>query len=79
MTAESDATQGRQRKADPVADVRAAREELTATIDAIQDKLNVPKRLRTAAEENPVALIAGAVGVAAAIGGIVWLIVRRLR
>lgn len=64
---------------DPEADVRAARAELVAALDAIQDKLNVPKRIRIATEENPLGLAAVGVGVAAAIAGAVWLIVRVAR
>ncbi|QDZ15606.1 DUF3618 domain-containing protein [Humibacter ginsenosidimutans] len=64
---------------DPAADVAAARAELAATLDALQDKLNVPKRIRIASEENPIALVAAAVGVAAAIAGAVWLVVVKLR
>jgi hypothetical protein len=64
---------------DPVADVAAARAELAATLDAIQDKLNVPKRIRTAARENPLGLAAAGVGVAATVAGAVWLAVRILR
>ncbi|NNC12677.1 DUF3618 domain-containing protein [Planctomonas sp. JC2975] len=58
---------------DPAADVAAARAELAATLDALQDKLNVPKRVRIAAEENPIGLGAVALGVVAAIAGAVWL------
>jgi hypothetical protein len=64
---------------DPVADVAAARAELAATLDAIQDKLNVPKRIRTAAKENPVGLAVAGAGTAAALAGAVWLLVRILR
>lgn len=64
---------------DPAADVAAARAELAATLDALQDKLNVPRRIRTAAEENPVGLAAVGAGVAAALAGAVWLAVRMLR
>ncbi|GAB3794672.1 hypothetical protein GCM10028798_01830 [Humibacter antri] len=63
----------------PAADVAAARAELAATLDALQDKLNVPRRIRTAAEENPLGLAAVAAGVVAAIAGTVWLAVRMLR
>lgn len=63
----------------PVADVAAARAELASTLDALQDKLNIPKRIRTAARENPAGLAAVAGGVAAALAGTVWLVVRSLR
>lgn len=64
-----------------------ARIELAATLDAIEDKLNVPKRIgdaaergsarvRTLAAENPVALGAIALGAAAVVGVGVWALVR---
>jgi hypothetical protein len=65
--------------ADPVADVATARAELAATLDAIQDKLNVPKRIRIAAEENPIGLIVTGIAVAAAVAGAAWLVVVKLR
>ena len=76
--------------ADTPGDVEKARADLTAALDAIEDKLNVPKQTRFAVEragrrvrklrdENPVALAAVAVGAAALIGGAVWLIVRAVR
>ncbi|GAB3615392.1 DUF3618 domain-containing protein [Humibacter ginsengisoli] len=63
----------------PAADVAAARAELAATLDALQDKLNVPKRIRAAAEENPLGLAAVGVALAAAAAGAVWLAVRVFR
>lgn len=64
-----------------------ARAEFAATLDALEDKLNVPKqvgirvdRLKARAkafyDEQPVAAIAAAAGIAAAVGGLVWLAVR---
>jgi len=64
-------------------DVDRARAELAATIDAIQYKLNVPQRtaerIRRLQKENPVALAGIAVGVAVAVGGAVWGVVRLIR
>jgi hypothetical protein len=64
-------------------DVERARAELAATLDAIEYKLTAPKRAadRVAglATENPIGFAAVAVGVAAAVGGIVWAIVRLAR
>ena len=68
-------------------DVEKARAELAATLDAIQDRLNLPRQTRLSLErtgrrvqrlrdENPVAFVAAAVGAAALIGGAVWLVVR---
>jgi hypothetical protein len=64
-----------------------ARADFAATLDALEDKLNVPKqvgrkveqaqrRFRAFADERPVAAIAAAAGVAAAVGLAVWLVVR---
>jgi hypothetical protein len=75
---------------DSVSDADKARAELTATLDAIQEKLDVPKQAKLATEragrrvqelrtENPVAFGAAVVGVAALVGGVVWLIVRAFR
>ena len=64
-----------------------ARAEFAGTLNALEDKLNVPKqvgmrvdrakvRLRRLADEEPGKAIALAVGVAAAVGVTVWLVVR---
>ena len=64
-------------------DVDRARAQLAETIDAIEYKLNVPKRtaerLQRLQKENPAALAAISVGVAVAVGGIVWGVVRLVR
>jgi len=64
-------------------DVVRARAELATTIDAIEYKLDVPKRVservRRLRADNPVALYAMAAGVAAGIGGVVWFIVHAAR
>lgn len=60
--------------------VNATRAELESTLDAIEDKLNVPKQLgrlgkraETAYEENPIPWIAGATAVAiSAVGVVAW-------
>ena len=65
--------------------VEEARARLAATLDAIEDKLNVPKRARATAarvkasyRRNPMPWIAGAVAAAAAVaGGIAWAVIRR--
>ena len=73
--------------AELAADIVKNREALTSTLDAIEYKLNVPKQAKLAAadisnkirvlrDENPVALAAGAVAAAAAVGGAVFLAVR---
>ncbi|WP_248305604.1 DUF3618 domain-containing protein [Agromyces sp. H66] len=64
-----------------------ARAEFASTLNALEDKLNVPKqvRIKTArakarfrrfADEQPGAAVAVAVGVAAVVGVTVWLVVR---
>ncbi|MET0975727.1 MAG: hypothetical protein ABWX82_08655 [Leifsonia sp.] len=64
-----------------------ARAELVSTLNAIEDKLNVPRkikrttdhwghRLRVLRAENPAALAGIAVGVAVVLGGAVWGIVK---
>jgi hypothetical protein len=62
--------------------VAAARAELAETLDAIEDKLNVPKRVEELAdkakvsyESNPLPWIIGAVGAAVVVAGLVaWAI-----
>lgn len=69
--------------------VKKARAELRAALYAIEVKANVPKRLgnatddvvaqaRSYAHRQPVPAAAAAVGVAAAVGAIVWLVARAL-
>ncbi|NEN05543.1 DUF3618 domain-containing protein [Diaminobutyricibacter tongyongensis] len=70
-------------------DVEKARADLAATLEAIEDKLNLPKQARLAVDrarrrvqglrENPTALVAVAAVAAVLIGGAVWLIVRVAR
>jgi len=71
------------------ADIERARLELAATLDAIEYKINVPRKVRNAQQtlerkfrvvgrQNPSALVAGAAGVAAAVGLIVWGVVKQV-
>ena len=64
-----------------------ARAQFAGTLDALEDKLNVPKqvkrrtaeakvRFRRLADEQPVAAAAVAVAVVAVVGVTVWLVVR---
>jgi hypothetical protein len=64
-----------------------ARAEFARTLNALEEKLNVPKqvrirtsrakvRLRRFADEQPAAAVAVAVGVVAVVGVTVWLVVR---
>jgi hypothetical protein len=94
MTATPELTQPVQKpkrsRAELQADAERARAELAATLDAIEDKLNVPKqfglatrrtstRLRRLATENPLALGAIALGVAAAVGAGVFAVIRAVQ
>ena len=62
--------------------VAGTREDLQATLDAIEDKLNVPKRVgelrdqvMVSYEKNPLPWIIGAVAAAVAVAGVVaWAI-----
>lgn len=64
-----------------------ARADFAASLNALEDKLNVPKqvgirvdrakvRLRKFADEQPAAAMVVAVGVVAAVGVGIWLVVR---
>jgi hypothetical protein len=66
-------------------DVTRARAALTANLDAIEDKVNVPKRMKRSlgkasdyCKAHPTQTLAGAVGAAGAVAGSVWLIVKLL-
>jgi hypothetical protein len=53
-----------------------ARRELAASLDAIEDKLNVPKRVAAAYRRNPLVVIGVGIGVAAAAAGLIaWAVV----
>ena len=62
--------------------IAASRAELEATLDAIEDKLNVPKRMgeltekvKDSYESNPIPWIVGALAAAAAVVSVVaWAI-----
>lgn len=64
-----------------------AREQLVSTLNAIEDKLNVPKRVGSALDRgkariaelrrtNPGAVVAGGAAIAVAAGALTWAIVR---
>jgi hypothetical protein len=61
-------------------DVERARADLAATLEAIEYKVNFPKRtserVQRLRKENPLALVGIAVGAAAAVAGVVWLAIR---
>jgi hypothetical protein len=67
---------------DTTSRVNGARADLEATLDAIEDKLNVPKRFgeltdraRASYEKNPVPWIIGATAAAIVVAGVVaWAI-----
>lgn len=89
MTAASDA-KARERNLNRVqarAASQQARAEFAGTLNALEDKLNVPKQVgirvkrakvefRLFADEQAGAAVAAVIGVAAAVGTVVWLIVR---
>jgi hypothetical protein len=55
-----------------------ARRELQDSLDAIEDKLNLPKQVAAAYRRNPIAVIGTGIGIAAAAAGlIVWAVVSR--
>lgn len=64
--------------------ISAARAELEGTLDAIEDRLNVPKqfkkltnRAQVSYRENPVPWIIGATAAVIVVGGLIaWAIVR---
>lgn len=69
--------------------VTSARAELKAALAAIEIKGNIPRRVEKAstravakarvfADRNPFGAIAATVGIAAAVGGIVWAIARAI-
>lgn len=71
---------------DPVASARA---ELKAALAAIEIKANVPRRVEQAsqrgiararafADRNPLGAAAAALGVAVAVGGLVWAVARAI-
>lgn len=66
-----------------------ARAEFASTLNALEDKLNVPKQLSRATarlkervqrftDEQPGVALGVAIGVAAAVGATVWLVVRAI-
>ena len=64
--------------------ISSARADLESTLDAIEDKLNVPKRIgrlgvraRNSYQDNPVPWIIGATAAVIVVGGLVaWAILR---
>lgn len=76
-------------RGDAIQTPEQARQALVATLNAIEDKLNVPKRARRAADrgrirlrrayaQNPPVVLAGTAAVALAAGVAVWGLVRVL-
>ncbi len=70
-------------------DIASGRTELKATLDAIEDKVNLKKKvtngahragnaLRELQNEKPVVFVSLGVGVAAAVGAVAWLSVRAI-
>lgn len=71
------------RPADPGREAERLRFELAATLGAIEDRLNLPRRLRRGirrmSRENPLALAAIGVATAAAAAGAVWAAIAWLK
>ncbi|MDQ0728089.1 hypothetical protein [Microbacterium sp. W4I20] len=72
-----------------VDDRASARAELKAALAAIEIKGNIPRRVEKAstraiararvfADRNPIGAAAAAVGIAATVGGVVWIIARAI-
>ncbi len=52
-----------------------ARDDLAATLDAIEDKLNVPKRVSASYQKRPLPwIVGGAAAVAVVLGLVAWAI-----
>jgi|1185.fasta_scaffold1911187_1 hypothetical protein len=90
MTAEDSNLSHKERQLGEIrSDIESTREKLAATLDAIEDKLNVPMQAKRAVgkartafdrvnRENPVVVYATAGAVVVVTGGlIVWRLVRR--
>jgi len=71
-------------------DIQHTREEIAATLDALESKLNVRRRakdgiadlrrrIRRTADEDPLLLVAVGVGAVVVIGGLVWAVARAAR
>lgn len=55
-----------------------ARRELETTLDALEDKLNLPKRIAHAYRRNPLVVIGAGIGVVAATAGLIaWAVASR--
>ncbi|HEY5223078.1 MAG TPA: DUF3618 domain-containing protein [Microbacteriaceae bacterium] len=69
--------------ADRVTEVAKARAELVETLNAIEDKVNIPRRakraIRVLREDYPLASVALTVVAIAAVGAAGWIVVSRLR
>lgn len=69
-------------KSDVETRIAATRAELESTLDAIENKLNVPKKVRrlvdqakTSYEDNPIPWIVGAVAAAVTVAGVIaWAV-----
>jgi len=91
MTTDEQALSHKERELGEIrSDIESTREKLAETLDAIEDKLNLPKQAGVVAgrlrdrvlelqKDSPVVLYAsGAIAVLSAVGGVlIWRIVRR--
>ena len=71
-------------------DIQHTREEISATLDALEGKLNLRRRardgiadlrrrIRRTADEDPLLLVAVGVGAVVVVGGVVWAVARAAR
>ncbi|RIJ56742.1 DUF3618 domain-containing protein [Clavibacter phaseoli] len=90
MTTDRPRPTGPRSRAELKLDIQHTREEISATLDALEAKLNVRRRakdgiadlrrrIRRTADEDPLLLVAVGVGVVVVVGGVVWAVARAAR
>ncbi|OUE30197.1 DUF3618 domain-containing protein [Clavibacter capsici] len=90
MTTDRPRPQGPRSRTELKLDIQHTREEIAATLDALEAKLNVRRRakdgiadlrrrLRRTADEDPLLLVAVGVGAVVVVGGVVWAVARTAR
>ncbi|MFT2752513.1 DUF3618 domain-containing protein [Clavibacter sp. Sh2088] len=90
MTTDRPRPQGPRSRTELKLDIQHTREEISATLDALEAKLNVRRRakdgiadlrrrLRRTADEDPLLLVAVGMGAVVVVGGVVWAVARAAR
>lgn len=90
MTTDRPRPMGPRSRAELKLDIQHTREEIAATLDALEAKFNLRRqaqeriadlrrRIRRTADEDPLLLVAVGVGVVAVVGGVVWVAARAAR